>query len=64
MLNKVRITLDFFPEAGGKVEGVSIVGDGELAGGAGGASEETDFSLRVGSDAVPESWQWDVTEHL
>jgi hypothetical protein len=47
MLNRVRITLDFFPKASGEVKGVSIVSDRELAGCASGASEETDFSLGV-----------------
>lgn len=61
-LNKGRITLDFFPESGGEVESVSIVGDRELSGGSGGAPKETNFSLSVGSDAVPEAGERDVSE--
>lgn len=60
----MRFTLDFFPEAGCEVEGVGIVGDGELAGGAGSSSEEADFSLGVGGNAVAESGQRHVAEDL
>lgn len=62
MLNTGRITLDFFPESSGKIEGVSIVSDGELSGGTGGTSKETNFSFSVGSDTVTKAGKGDVAK--
>ena len=62
MLNTGRITLDFFPESSGEIESVSIVSDGKLSGGTGSASEKTNFSFSVGSDAVTEAGEGDVAE--
>jgi hypothetical protein len=63
-LNKKRGTFDFFPEAGGEIEGVGIISDGELASGTSGSSKETDFALGVGSDAVTKAGQGHVAEDL
>jgi hypothetical protein len=63
-LNRVKFTLYFFPESGGKVESVSIVGDRKLSGGSGGSSKETDLPFGVGSDAVAKAGQGDVSKDL
>ena len=63
-LNRKRGTFDFFPEAGGEIEGVGIISDGELASGTSGSSKETDFALGVGSDAVTKAGQGHVAEDL
>jgi hypothetical protein len=63
-LNRKRGTLDFFPETGCEIEGVGIIRDGELASGAGGASEEADFALGIGSNAVTEAGQGHIAEDL
>lgn len=64
MLNTRRITLDFFPESCGEIEGVSIISDGELSGSTGGTSKQTNFSFSVGSDTVTKAWKGDVAEDL
>jgi hypothetical protein len=57
-----RATFDLLPKAGGEVEGVCVVGDGELACVSGGSSEEADLVLGVESDAVAEAGQGSVAE--
>lgn len=61
-LSGERGTFDLLPEAGGEVEGVGVVGDGELPGVASGSSEETDLVLGVEGDAVAEARQGGVPE--
>jgi hypothetical protein len=57
-------TFHLLPEAGGEVEGVGVVGDGELAGITSGSAEETDLVLGVEGDAVSEPREWRVPEDL
>lgn len=58
------VTFDFLPDPGGEVERVCVVSDGELAGCAGGASEETDLVLGVVCDAVAEAREGRVAKRL
>lgn len=55
MLNRNRITLNFFPEASGEIESISIIRDRELSCGTSCSSKEADFSLSIRSDTMTKS---------
>ena len=58
------LTLDFLPEAGGEIEGISIVGNGKLPCVSSGAPEEADLILCVEGDAMSNPGEGSVPENL
>ena len=63
-LNKINLTLNFFPESGVQIKSVSIVCYGELSCSACSPSKQTYFCLRIRRYTMTKPGQWNISKYF